>query len=97
MHRYLQRHSISRLPDDERGNASKRKCKSISSATPISISPKFAPMRGGSISSWRSTGLQIAFTELHEPATSAVSREFLLHLITTVPYKSHTVLSFSAA
>ena len=36
---------------------------------------------------------KLAFTELHEKATTAVSREFLLHLIAAVPYKIHTVLT----
>jgi transposase InsO family protein len=36
---------------------------------------------------------KFAFTELHEKATTAVSREFLLHLIAAVPYKIHTVLT----
>jgi hypothetical protein len=31
--------------------------------------------------------------ELHEKATTVVSREFLLRLIAAVPYKIHTVLT----
>lgn len=36
---------------------------------------------------------KFAFVELHEKATTAVSRDFLLRLIETVPYKIHTVLT----
>lgn len=36
---------------------------------------------------------KFAFVELHEKATTAVSRDFLLRLIAAVPYKIHTVLT----
>jgi hypothetical protein len=36
---------------------------------------------------------KLAFVELHEKATTAVSRDFLLRLIEAVPYKIHTVLT----
>jgi len=36
---------------------------------------------------------KFAFIELHEKATTAVSRDFLLRLIAAVPYKIHTVLT----
>jgi transposase InsO family protein len=36
---------------------------------------------------------KFAYVELHEHATTAVSREFLLHLIAAVPYKIYTVLT----
>ena len=36
---------------------------------------------------------KFAYVELHEKATTAVSREFLLRLIAAVPYKIHTVLT----
>lgn len=36
---------------------------------------------------------QFAFVELHEKATTAISRGFLLRLIAAVPYKIHTVLT----
>lgn len=35
---------------------------------------------------------KFAFAELHEKATTAISRQLLLRLIATVPYKIHTVL-----
>ncbi|EHH02115.1 integrase [Mesorhizobium amorphae CCNWGS0123] len=36
---------------------------------------------------------KFAFVELHEKATTAVSRDFLLRLIAAVPYRIHTVLT----
>lgn len=36
---------------------------------------------------------KFAYVELHERATTEVSREFLLRLIAVVPYKIHTVLT----
>lgn len=36
---------------------------------------------------------KFVFVELHEKATTAISREFLLRLISAVPYKIHTVLT----
>ena len=36
---------------------------------------------------------KFAVVELHEKATTAVSRDFLLRLIAAVPYKIHTVLT----
>jgi hypothetical protein len=36
---------------------------------------------------------KFAYVELHEKATTAASREFLLRLIAAVPYKIHTVLT----
>ncbi|KUM23158.1 hypothetical protein AU467_34165 [Mesorhizobium loti] len=39
---------------------------------------------------------KFAFVELHEKATTAISREFLLGLIAAVPYRIHTVLTSSS-
>jgi hypothetical protein len=36
---------------------------------------------------------KFAFVQLHEKATTAISREFLLRLIAAVPYKIHTALT----
>lgn len=36
---------------------------------------------------------KFALVELHEKATTAISRDFLLRLIAAVPYKIHTVLT----
>lgn len=39
---------------------------------------------------------KFAFVELHEKATTAISREFLLRLLAAVPDKIHTVLTDNA-
>jgi transposase InsO family protein len=92
LHRCFQRHGISRLPDVEDGKARKRKFK----AYPIGyfhIDITEVRTQEG----WLYLFVAIdrtskfAFTELHEKATTAVSREFLLHLIAAVPHKIHTV------
>ena len=36
---------------------------------------------------------KFAFVELHEKATTAISRQFLLRLIEAIPYRIHTVLT----
>ena len=36
---------------------------------------------------------KLAFVELHERATTAISRDFLKAVIAAVPYKIHTVLT----
>ncbi len=94
LHRCLQRHGISRPPDVQDGKARKRKCK----AYPIGyFHIDITEVR--SQEGWLYHFVAIdrtskfAFTELHEKATTAVSREFLLHLIAAVPHKIHTVLT----
>ena len=69
LHRCLQRHGISRLPDVEGDKPAKRKFKTyalgffhipcpagVCSQTPRGISPRFARRRASCISSWPSTG-----------------------------------------
>ena len=94
MHRCLQRHGISRLPDVEDGKARKRKFK----VYPIGyFHIDIAEVRTQEGRPYLFVAIDLtskfAFTELHEKATTAVSREFLLHLIAAVPYKIHTVLT----
>ena len=94
LHRCLQRHGISRLPDVEDGKVEKRKFK----AYPIGyfhIDITEVRTQEGRLYLFVAIDRtsKFAFTELHEKATTAVSREFLLHLIAAVPYKIHTVLT----
>jgi transposase InsO family protein len=94
LHRCLQRHGISRLPDVEDGKARKRKFK----VYPIGyFHIDIAEVRTQEGRPYLFVAIdrtsKFAFTELHEKATTAVSREFLLHLIAAVPYKIHTVLT----
>ena len=94
LHRCLPRHDISRLPDVEDGKARKRKFK----AYPIGyfhIDITEVRTQEGRLYLFVAIDRtsKFAFTELHAKATTAVSREFLLHLIAAVPYKIHTVLT----
>src|SRR6476469_4108722 len=59
------------------------------SVTSTSMSPRCGPNRASCTCSTS----KFAFVELHEKATTAVSREFLLRLIAAVPYTIHTVLT----
>ena len=77
-----------------RRQAAPRSSRPIPSATSTSISPRCAPRRASSTSSWPSTDVsKFAFAELHERATGAIAADFLRGLIEAVPYKIHTVLT----
>src|SRR3954465_4511575 len=87
LHRCLQRHGIGRLPDIEGDKPSKKKFKSY----PIGFFP-IDIAEGGTEQGKLHMFVAIdrtskfAFVELHEKATTAISREFLLRLIAAVPY-----------
>ena len=94
LHRCLQRHGISRLPDVEGEKTAKRKFK----AYPLGFFHiDIAEVRTEEgklylfVAIDRTT--KFAFVELHEKATTRVSGDFLRHLIGAVPYKVHTVLT----
>jgi hypothetical protein len=93
LHRCLQRHGISRLPDVEGVKPAKKKFKSY----PIGffhIDIAEVRTEQGKLHMFVAIDhLQVCLVELHESATTAVSREFLLRLIAAVPYKIHTVLT----
>jgi hypothetical protein len=94
LHRCLQRHGIGRLPDVEGDRPAKKKFKSY----PIGFFHiDFAEVRTeqGKLHMFVAIDRtsKFAYVELHERATTAVSREFLLRLIAAVPYKIHTVLT----
>lgn len=89
-----QRHGIGRLPDVEGDKPAKRKFKSY----PIGyfhIDIAEVRTEQGKLHMFVAIDRtsKFAFVELHEKATTAVSREFLLRLIEAVPYKIHTVLT----
>jgi hypothetical protein len=93
LHRCLQRHGISRLPDVEGVKPAKKKFKSY----PIGffhIDIAEVRTEQGKLHMFVAIDRtsKFAYVELHESATTAVSREFLLRLIAAVPYKIHTVL-----
>ena len=94
LHRCLQRHGISRLPDVEGVKPAKKKFKSY----PIGffhIDIAEVRTEQGKLHMFVAIDRtsKFAYVELHESATTAVSREFLLRLIAAVPYKIHTVLT----
>ena len=94
LHRCLQRHGIGRLPDVEGNKPAKKKFK----AYPIGyFHIDIAEVRTEQGKLYMFVAIdrtsKFAFVELHEKATTAVSREFLLRLIEAVPYKIHTVLT----
>jgi hypothetical protein len=94
LHRCLQRHGIGRLPDVGDDKPAKRKFKSY----PIGyfhIDIAEVRTEQGKLHMFVAIDRtsKFAFVELHEKATTAVSRDFLLRLIAAVPYKIHTVLT----
>jgi len=94
LHRCLQRHGISRLPDVEDGKAAKRKFKTY----PIGyFHIDIAEVRTQEGRLYLFVAIdrtsKFAFTELHERATTRVAADFLRALIKAVPYSVHTVLT----
>jgi len=94
LHRCLQRHDISRLPDVEDGKASKRKFKTY----PIGyFHIDIAEVRTEEGRLYLFVAIdrtsKFAFTELHAKATRRVAADFLRALLEVVPYKIHTVLT----
>ena len=94
LHRCLQRHGISRLPEVDGDKPARKKFK----AYPIGyFHIDIAEVRTveGKLHMFVAIDRTSKFTfvELHEKATTAVSREFLLRLIAAIPYRIHTVLT----
>jgi hypothetical protein len=94
LHRCLQRHGISRLPDVKDSKGIRRKFKIY----PIGyFHIDIAEVRTAEGRLYLFVAIdrtsKFAFNELHEKATRRVAADFLLHLIKAVPYKVHTVLT----
>jgi transposase InsO family protein len=94
LHRCLQRHGISRLPEVEDGKGIKRRFKSY----PIGyFHIDIAELRTAEGRLYLFVAIdrtsKFAFTELHAKATTRVAADFLRALIKAVPYKVHTVLT----
>jgi transposase InsO family protein len=94
LHRCLQRHGISRLPDVEGDRPRPKKFKSY----PIGyFHIDIAEVRTEQGKLYLFVAIdrtsKFAFVQLHERATTRVSADFLKALIDTVPYKIHTVLT----
>jgi len=94
LHRCLQRHGISRLPDVEGTTPARRKFKAyplgyfhVDIAEVHTAQGKLYLL----VAIDRTT--KFAFVELHEKATRRVAGDFLRALIKAVPYRIHTVLT----
>jgi transposase InsO family protein len=94
LHRCLQRHGISRLPETEGDKPGKKRFKPY----PIgSFHIDIAEVRTEQGKLYLFVAIdrtsKFAFVELHEKATRGIAGDFLRHLIAAVPYRVHTVLT----
>jgi transposase InsO family protein len=94
LHRCLQRHGISRLPETEGDKPAKKRFKPY----PIgSFHIDIAEVRTEQGKLYLFVAIdrtsKFAFVELHEKATRGIAGDFLRHLIAAVPYRVHTVLT----
>ena len=94
LHRCLQRHGISRLPDVEGDKPSKQKFKRY----PIGyFHIDIAEVQTAEGRLYLFVAIdrtsKFAFTELHGKATTRIAADFLNALLKAVPYKVHTVLT----
>jgi len=94
LHRCLQRHGISRLPDIEGDKPKKQKFKRY----PIGyVHIDIAEVRTGEgrirlfVAIDRTS--KLAYIELHEKAGKMIAAQFLRNLITMLPYRIHTILT----
>lgn len=94
LHRCLQRHGISRLPETDSDKPDKRKFKSYPLGYfHIDIAEVWTEQGKLHLFVAIDRTSKFAFVELHEKATTRVSGDFLRHLIQAVPYTIHTVLT----
>ncbi len=94
LHRCLQRHGVSQLPQVEGEASAKRKFKSY----PIGyFHIDIAEVRTAQGKLYLLVAIdrisKFAFIELHEKVARRTAADFLRHLIAAVPYKVHTVLT----
>jgi hypothetical protein len=94
LHRCLQRHGISRLPEVEGDKPAKMKFKTY----PIGyFHIDIAEVQTAEGKLYLFVAIdrtsKFAFVEVHKRATKMIAAEFLRHLIAAVPYKIHTVLT----
>jgi len=94
LHRCLQRHGISRLPEVDGDKPARKKFK----AYPIGyFHVDLAEVRTEQGKLYLLVAIdrtsKFAFVELHEKATRRVAGDFLQHLAAAVPYRIHTVLT----
>jgi transposase InsO family protein len=94
LHRCLQRHGISRLPEVEGDKQTKHRFKSY----PLGyFHIDIAEVRTEEGRLYLLVAIdrtsKFAFVELHQKVTTRVAGDFLRHLIAAVPYRVHTVLT----
>jgi transposase InsO family protein len=94
LHRCLQRHGISRLPETEGDKPAKKRFKPY----PIGyFHIDIAEVRTEQGKLYLFVAIdrtsKFAFAELHEKATRRIAGDFLRYLIAAVPYRVHTVLT----
>src|SRR4028118_1834061 len=94
LHRCLQRHGISRLPEVDGDKPARAKFK----AYPIGyFHVDLAEVRTGQGKLYLLVAIdrtsKFAFVELHEKATRRIAGDFLRHLAAAVPHRIHTVLT----
>ena len=94
LHRCLQRHGISRLPDIEGDKPAKKKFKSY----PIGFFHiDIAEVQTAEGKLYLFVAIdrtsKFAFVELHHEAGKMIAAQFLRNLIAAVPYKIHTILT----
>ena len=92
LHRFFQRHDISRLPEIE-GDKPRRHSRSTRSAISISTSPRCTPRKASYICSWPWTARQSSLLPNSTMANRKTASHFLQALVATIPYKIHTVLT----
>lgn len=93
LHRCLQRHDISRLPDVEGDKPAKKKCKSY----PIGyFHIDIAEVQTAEGKLYLFVAIdrtsKFAYVELHQKAGKMAAAQFLRNLIAFLPYAIHTVL-----
>ena len=98
LHRCLQRHGISRLPEVEGDKPAKKKFKHY----PIGyFHIDIAEVQTDEGQLYLFVAIdrtsKFAYAELHEQSDRTVASGFLEHLVTAVPYKIHTVLTNNGA
>ena len=94
LHRCLQRHGISRLPEVDGDKSARTKFKSY----PIGyFHIDIAEVQTAEGKLYLFVAIdrtsKFAYVELHKRATKMIAAEFLRHLIAAVPYKIHTILT----
>ena len=93
LHRCLQRHGISRLPDTRDRPQKKRFKRYPIGYFHIDIAEVHTEEGRLYLFVAIDRTSKFAYVELHEQATRLIAAEFLRHLVAAVPYKIHTILT----